>query len=45
MQNLSVPLTSQDVQDEVHVGGEHLDALHAGYSPDRDKLVAVHLGH
>lgn len=42
---LCFPLTSQHVQDEVHVGGEHLDALHAGYRPDWDKLVTVHLGH
>lgn len=42
---LNFPLTSQHIQDEVHVSGEDLDALHAGYSPNRDKLVAVHLGH
>lgn len=43
--SLAAPLTSQHVQDEVHVRGEDLDALHAGYGPDGDELVAVHLGH
>ena len=38
-------LTSQDVQDEIHVRGECLYALHAGYGPNGNKLVAVHLGH
>lgn len=42
---LYFPLTSQHIQDEVHVSGEDLNALHAGYSPNRDKLVTVHLGH
>lgn len=42
---LNFQLTSQHIQDELHVGGEDLDALHAGYSPNWDKLVAVHLGH
>lgn len=42
---LNNPLTSQHIQDEVHVSGEDLDALHAGYSPYRNKLVTVHLGH
>lgn len=42
---LNSPLTSQHVQDEVHVSGEDLDALHAGNSPNGDKLVTVHLGH
>lgn len=38
-------LTSQHIQDEVHVRGEDFNALHAGYSPNGDKLVTVHLGH
>lgn len=38
-------LTSQHIQDEFHVRGEDFNALHAGYGPNRDKLVAVHLGH
>ena len=38
-------LTSQDVKDQIHVRGECLDALHARYSPNGNKLVAVHLGH
>lgn len=42
---LNFQLTSQHIQDEVHVSGEDLNALHAGYSPNRDKLVTVHLGH
>lgn len=42
---LKSQLTSQHIQDEVHVSGEDLDALHAGYGPNRDKLVTVHLWH
>lgn len=38
-------LTSEYVQDELHVSSEGLDALHAGYGPYGDKLVTVHLGH
>ena len=38
-------LTSQHIQDEVHISGENFDALHAGYSPNGDELVTVHLGH
>lgn len=41
----STALTSQHIQDEVHVSGENLNTLHAGYRPDGDKLVTVHLGH
>lgn len=38
-------LTSQHIQDEIHVSSEDLDALHTGYGPNRDKLITVHLGH
>lgn len=44
-QNLNFSLTSQHIQNEVHVGGEDLNALHTGNSPNRDKLIAIHLGH
>lgn len=38
-------LTSKHIQNKVHVSGQDLYALHTGYGPDGDKLVAVHLWH
>lgn len=38
-------LTSKHIQNKVHVSGQNFYALHAGYGPDRDKLVTVHLWH
>ena len=37
--------TFKNIQNDLHVGREHLDVLHTGQSPDGNKLIAVHLRH